>query len=144
MANRQKGEISIDVGGTSYTMALTVDAMCQLEDLFSTPQKAMTFQQVIELADGGSIKHLRGLLWAALQLHHPELEIKDISPLVQSAGGIKVFVATFMRLAKESFADPQDVEALGIKPDANPPQAPGGKRTRTTGAGSTSMPGASV
>jgi hypothetical protein len=142
MANRQKGEVSIEIDGETYTLALTLDAMCQLEDIFSTPQKVMTFQEVIDLADKGSTKHLRALIWAALQLHHPDLALADVSPLVQKAGGIAVFSLTFLRLAKETFADPVDLEALGVKAGANPPQASGAKRSRGTGARSISAPGA--
>jgi hypothetical protein len=138
MANRQKGEVSIDVDGTTYTLALTVDAMVALEEMFSTPAKSVTFQDVITESDKGSIKHLRGLLWSLLQLHHPELGIKDISPLVQRAGGLGVFAAKFMELAKSAFADPADLEALGVKAGTNPPQAQAGKKIRGIGERSTS------
>lgn len=139
MANRHKGEVSIEVDGTVYTLALTIDAMVALEDLFSTP-KVMTFQEVIAEADRGSMKHLRALIWASLQLHHPALEVKDISPLVHAAGGLSVFSVKFMELAKASFADPKDLEALGIKAGANPRRAQGDIRTRGIGAVSTSTP----
>lgn len=142
MANKHKGEIDIEVGDKTYTLALTLDAMCQLEDKFSTPDRPVTFQEVIELADGGSLRHLRALIWAALQLHHKDMSIQDISPMVHEAGGIFQFSMAFIRLAKESFADPKDLEGLGVKAGQNPRRAQGGKRIRGTGAASTSAPGA--
>jgi hypothetical protein len=144
MANRQKGEVSMEIAGTSYTLALTIDAMCQLEDLFSTPAKAALFQEVVALADRGSMRHLRGLIWVCLQKYHPDLALTDVSDLVHQAGGLGVFGQKLMELTKEAFADPKDMEELGIKPSANPPRAPGGKTTRTTGAVSTSTPAASA
>ena len=44
MANRQNGEVSIDVDGTQYTLAMTIDSMVALEEMFSTPTQMVTFQ----------------------------------------------------------------------------------------------------
>lgn len=143
MANRENGEVSIQVGDKTYTMALTLDAMVALEDMFSTPQKVVTFQDVAEAADRGSVKHLRAMLWAVLQLHHPELTIKEISPLVQAAGGIRKMQSKFIELGKASTADPLDLDALGIATGKNPPPAQATKKaTNGTGGGSISAPGA--
>ena len=144
MGNRHKGEVSIEIDGEVYTMALTVDAMVALEDQFSTTQKFVTFQEVLAQADRGSVKAIRALLWAALQLHHPGIEMKDISPLVHAAGGLNVMTEKFTKLARESFADPNDLEALGVKAGANPPQAQADKTNRGTGARSSSRPAVSA
>jgi len=144
MANRHKGEVSIEVDGRDYTMALTIDAMVALEDMFSTPQKSVTFQEVLLMGDRGSVKALRALIWASLQLHHPEIQIKDISGLVQAGGGLDVFAEKFVTLAKATFADPKDLEALGVKATANPPQAQAATPTRGTGGRSTSARAAKV
>lgn len=140
MANRQNGEVSIEIDGKTYTLALTIDAMVALEDAFSTPTKPMTFQEVIDRSDAGSIKHLRGLLWAVLQAHHPAITIKDVSPLVQKAGGLGAITLKLMELAKSTQVDPKDLEALGIKSGANPPQAQDDDKTSGTGGNSTSAP----
>lgn len=137
MANRHKGEVSLDVDGTVYTMALTLDAMVALEDMFSTPDKAVTFDEVITRMEGGSARHLRGVLWAVLQLHHRELSVADVSPLVQAAGGINVLTAKFMELVKATQPDKQDLAALGVAA-GNPPAAQGDGKSRGTTARSTS------
>ncbi len=144
MANRQNGEVSIEIDGKSYTMALTLDAMVAVEDLFSTAQKSVTFQEVTEGADRGSAKHLRGLLWASLVTHHPDLDVKDVSALVQKAGGLAVFTMKLMELAKSTIADPKDLEALGVAPSANPPRAQAATKTRGTGERSISTPDGSA
>ena len=144
MANRHKGEVTIDVEGTAYTLALTIDAMVALEDQFSTPQKLVTFQEILGLADRGSVKAMRALIWAALQRHHPTITLTDVSDLVQRAGGLAAFVQTFSALAKVSFADPKDLEALGVPTGANPPRAQGGTPIRGTGGRSTSTPAVSA
>lgn len=142
MANRQNGEVSITIDGKVYTMAMTIDAMVALEEMFSTPQKDMTFQEVSDLCERGSMKHLRAMLWATLQGHHPEFEIKDVSGLVQAAGGLGVFTIKLMEMAKATQPDQKDLAALGIRADANPPQAQAAKQTRTSGGRSTSARGA--
>jgi hypothetical protein len=126
MANPHKGEVSLDIDGTTYTLALTIDSMVALEEAFSTPTKEVTFQEVMAAADRGSIKHLRAFLWAALMDHHPTMTIKDISPLVQKAGGIAVITMKLMELAKESAADTQDLAVLGV--NQNQKKAQGKKR----------------
>lgn len=140
MANRQNGEVSITIDGTVYTMAMTIDAMVALEEMFSTPQKTVTFQDVSDMCERGSMTHLRGMLWAVLQGHHPEVQIKDVSRLVQAAGGLGVFTVKLMQMAKATQPDQQDLAALGIKADANPRQAQAAKATRGSGGRSTSAP----
>jgi len=135
MANRQNGEVSITIDDTVYTMAMTLDAMVALEEMFN-----LTFQEVSDQCERGSMKHLRAMLWAVLQGHHPDLQIKDVSRLVQAAGGLGVFTLKLMELAKATQPDQKDLKALGIKPDANPPQAQAARPTRGIGARSTSAP----
>lgn len=143
-AKRQNGEVSVEIDGKTYVLAMTIDSMVALEELFSTPAKSMTFQDVIDRSDKGSITHLRGLLWSVLQTHHPDVGIKDVSVLVQNAGGLGAITVKLMELAKATQADPKDLEALGVKPDANPPQAQDDGKTSGTGEGSTSSLVASV
>jgi len=140
MANRQNGEVSIEIDGKTYTLAMTIDSMVALEDLFSTGDTTVTFQDVIDRSDRGSMKHLRGLLWSVLQEHHPEVAITDVSRLVQKAGGLGAITVKLMELAKGTQADPKDLEALGVKPEKNPPPAQDGGKTSGTGADSTSEP----
>jgi hypothetical protein len=116
MANAEKGEVSLVIGDDTYTLALTIDSMVALEEAFSTPTKAVTFQDVMAAADRGSITHLRAFLWAALIEHHPSMTIKDISPLVQKAGGVAAITMKLMELAKRSAADADDLAVLGVDP----------------------------
>lgn len=121
MANREKGEVSMEIDGTQYTFVLTVDAMVALEDMFSTPQRETTFQQVMQRVQAGSVKHCRGLIWASLQEHHPEMTLKDVSAMIQAAGGIFAFSDKLEQLAVSATPDSKDLQELGVKP--NPPKA---------------------
>lgn len=138
MANRQNGEVSVEIDGKQYTLAMTINAMVALEDMFSTPTQSVTFQQVSEKADAGSIRHLRAILWAVLQRYHSDVTIEQVSDLVQEAGGIAVFTVKLLEMAKATMPAPEDLAALGIKSTANPQPAQVAKPTRGTGARSTS------
>lgn len=141
MANKEKGEVSIVAGGATYRLAITLDAMVALEEMFSTPTAPVTFQQVVDRSDAGSMKHTRALVWAALQVNEPPPDIGDVSRIVEAAGGLGAFTTALLKLAKAIMPDPKDLEALGIKP--NPRTAQAGKKTGT-GATSISTPVASA
>lgn len=143
MANREKGQVSIDIDGTLYVMALTLDAMVALEEMFSKPNAPVTFQQVVDRSDAGSMTHTRGLIWAALQVNEPAPTIGQVSALVERAGGLGAFAVALVKVAKAITPDAKDLEALGVK--ANPPKAQSGRRTAGgIGAASTSTPVASA
>lgn len=136
MANAERGEVSLTLDGKVYTLALSLNAMVALEELFSTPEKLMTFEEVSALADKGSIKHVRALIWSVFQDYHPEVTLTGVSKLVTAAGGLGVLTVKLAELAKASTPDPKDLKKLGVK--ANPP---GARAARSgTGEGSTSRP----
>lgn len=132
MANRERGEVSLQIGERTYTLALTIDAMVSLEEMFSTPEKAMTFTEIMALADKGSMKHLRGLIWAVLQAHHPEIEVSQVSALVAESGGIPGMYAKLQQLSGAAAPDARDLNELGVKPP-NPPRAQVGRKAGTGG-----------
>lgn len=139
----KQDQVTIDIGGTPYRMAMTLDAMVALEEMFSKPGSPMTFQQVVERSDAGSMTHTRGLIWATLQANEPPPDIKQVGTLVERAGGLAVFTLALMKLAKSLEPDKKDLEALGIK--GNPPEARAGRKTAAgTGGRSSSTPVASV
>lgn len=144
MANREKGQVSIDIGGKPYLMAITLDAMVAVEEMFSKPgAPPVTFQQVVDRSDAGSMTHTRALIWASLLVNNPAPTIKEVGGLVEAAGGLGPFTVALVKVAKAIAPDAKDLEALGIK--ANPPAAQAGrKRASGTGAGSTSTPVASA
>lgn len=142
MANRELGELSMDIGGDTYTMSLTIDAMVALEELFSTPDKPMFFGEIAALAERGSMKHIRGMIWAVFQEHHPDLRLKDIGKLVAKGGGLLRFNQQLAALAEVSKPDPKDLSSLGVR---NPPAAQAERKaSRGTGARSTSTHDASA
>jgi hypothetical protein len=130
MANPHKGEISVDLEGQTYTLALTLNAMVDVEALFG-----LSFDEVISLAaTKGSATHLRALVWAMLRKHHPTITLEQAGDLVTGAN-LGHLSRTIARVVTASSPDPKDVPAAPSHPTSARPVKGG------TGASSISPPG---
>ena len=130
MANREKGEVSITIDGTPYTLYLDLNAMALLEDYFSTDKRPVTFDEVVERLNAGSIRHIRAFFWAALQFHHPAITVMQAGDLIQRGGGLAAFGNQLMALTTSTQPDQEDLQALGVDPKANPRKAQAARRVR--------------
>jgi hypothetical protein len=138
MANRQKGEVNLVVDGRTFTLVLDIDAMCALEEHFSTPSHDATWDEIAAKVNKGSVRVVRALIWAMLQRHHPDLSVLDAGHLMNDAGGI-VGLARVLKVAMESATpDPEDIKALGAG-KANPQQAQAGKKSKHAASGVSSI-----
>lgn len=79
MANRVKGEATLQVGDDRYTAILDMNALCELEDV--TGQDAMTVLSRIETGTGKA-KDMRAFLWATLQCHHEGIDIRTAGDIL--------------------------------------------------------------
>jgi len=140
MANRERGEVMLEVGGQTYVLALTTNAMCELEDQLSTPEQTVTFLDVLQQVSRRSVRAVRALTWAALREHHPTMNVKDAGNLIQAAGGLIAFMPTAELIIQTAQPDREDVEAAATV-NGRPLKA---RTARGTGAISTSSPAASA
>jgi hypothetical protein len=136
MANRERGEVALEVGGQQYTLVLTTNAMCELEDLLSTPDKDVTFPEVVTKAARLSIRAMRALVWAAARERHPEMTLAQAGALIYAAGGVIGFKPTMDKIIDSAQPDKADVETSEVE-GKRPPKA---QATRGTGGNSTSKP----
>jgi hypothetical protein len=120
MANRERGEVSLKAGDKTYTLVLDIDAMCALEDLFSTPEQEVSFPEVLAKVQRDSTRHLRAFLWALLQRHHPEIGIGQISELVEQAGGLEGLRDSFGAISESAKPDPKHMKASGARASKRP------------------------
>lgn len=139
MSNTHRGRVSVEVNGQSYTLAASINALCELEDLLSTPEAPVTFQQVLAKAAAGSMKHARALYWALLRDGHPDMTLADVGNWMTSAG--PALEGVFESVMQSSRPEAADVKALGM--DKRPRRARAGL-VNGTGGNSKSRPGASV
>lgn len=142
MANRERGEFDITIGDTTYTLVVDTDAMVALEDLFTTPSKDVTFDEVVRMANKGKVKATRAFVWASFLRYQPEMTMQTVNDLIQAAGGLGKFSLYLQKLAAATVPDLEDIKALGAE-TPNPPMAQAKKR-RGTGDPFTSMHGVSA
>lgn len=97
MANPHTGERSFEVGGATYTLRFTVNALCELEDAVGSSVSELG----AALADPtrARVKLMRALLWAGLRDRHPQLTIEDAGALLDDGGAQRI-----MPLVAEAFS----------------------------------------
>jgi hypothetical protein len=130
MANRERGEMRLVAGDVEYTLFLTTNAACDLED-----RSGKTLDQLSTALHRGSISALRWLLWGALQEHHRDTVKKpeDVGRLVDAAGGIAAAVAqmtAFLALNAPP-EEPAENGSGSARPPDPPPAASGDGSTAT-------------
>lgn len=85
MANREQGEVGVEVAGRRYTLRPSFDAICELEGLVDK-----SFEDVVSEIKAGRFSGLRAVIWCLLQDQHgAEIKtLKDASRWIEKAGGI--------------------------------------------------------
>ncbi len=124
MANLHKGEVSIELEGRIYTLHAGINALADVEGVFSTTDKRVTFQEVVQHALNGSVSHIRGLLWAMLRRNHRDMSLVDVGDLIDRVGLLAID-QKFEEVLRSVVPDAKDLEALGVA-QSNPPKAQAG------------------
>lgn len=137
--NREKGDVPLVVGDVTYILRACTEAMVALEDLFSTPEREMTFFEVVERINKGSIRYVRGALWAMLRHHHPSLTLADVGELIDKVG-LAAVNAQLAATTQSATPDAKDLEAAGVPAGGKVRPVNHKARRAGTGAGSTSTP----
>lgn len=94
MANKERGEWTLVAGESRYSLRLTTNACCELEEF-----SGRVFDEIQLRANRGSLVNLRLLLWASLREHHSELATADkdglarIGQVIDAAGGLTGLMA---------------------------------------------------
>jgi uncharacterized protein HemX len=137
MANREKGEISIEIGGKPYTLVLNTNALVELQDVLSTPKALATIDEIYARVNQGSLRHVRAMVWAALRKYHSDLTLESVGELIDAAGGFVGMNALLESVQQASAPEAADVAEL--RQGVNPPKARAAKKKRGTGDVFTSM-----
>ena len=104
----------------------------------SKPVTDVSFDRVLAKVNNGHVKHIRAVVWAALQRHHPAVTIEQAGDLIQEAGGLSAFGDQLMALATQGMPDPADAAELSEGTTANPQTAQARTRTKRDGVNSSS------
>jgi len=110
MSNKYRGEVALSIDGATYTLCFTVNALCSLEDVLD--------KSITEIIGGLSdinklrLKTMRALLWAGLNVKHPEINIEAAGELIAKGSAVDVMTKVFEAIR---LAFPQ--EAKGAEPN---------------------------
>ncbi len=121
LANAERGEVALDVGGKSFTLKLTTNAAATLQTRYKK-----SLGQLLNDIGGLDVIAIRGIFWCLLQKHHAK-EFKteeQVGDFIDDAGGLKVVMEAIER-------------SLVLNNDPNPPTA---QEATGTSDGSTSTP----
>jgi hypothetical protein len=122
MANTERGEMRLVSGDQEYTLFLTTNAACDLED-----RSGRTLDQLTAALQRGSISALRWLLWGALQDRHRDtVKVpEDVGRIIDGAGGIVGALAQMTAfLALNAPPEPEANANGNGSGSARPPETP--------------------
>lgn len=108
MANREKGESSLEVGGKTYTLVIGLDEICQLEELVSRDGRDYTIQEILNLCQRGSLRFVRAILWASMVRKQPRITLSDVSVIIQELGGMQRAFEVMGEVFRSMQPDPED------------------------------------
>lgn len=88
MANPHRGQVPLVAGEATYTLSMSINAMCALEDHLQRPIGEIMLEMYAVQANPGrlSMKLPRAVLWAALQDHHGEIDEAGAGNIIGEAG----------------------------------------------------------
>lgn len=123
MANPHRGQVPLAAGGVTYTLSMSINAMCVLEAHLKKPIGEILLEMYAVQANPArlSLTLSRAVLWASLQDHHGDIDLVSAGDLVGEVGLPKAFAAV-TEAVKMAFPEQGAGKA---KADARPPKAAG-------------------
>ncbi len=106
MGNPLRGEVSLEAAGKTYTMHMSVNALCVLEGEIGKTAPEI-FAELDTRREKVSVTRIRAILWAALTDHHPELTQKEAGKIIGEAGGIVTVLGKLAEAIAAAFPPPE-------------------------------------
>lgn len=106
MANPVRGEVDFIAGGKTYTMKLGHNARATAEGLLGGRQVWINFSDPETI----TTETIRGVLYASLMQHHPDLSLFDVGDMMDEVGD--EYVAEKLQEAAEA-ANPKPSGGTG-------------------------------
>ena len=83
MGNSARGEHAIEIDGAEYTLRMSINAICELEDRADRPIEQIGSR--LTNGDAG-VRDIRLLWWAALRDHHADVDLRGAGVLIEAIG----------------------------------------------------------
>ncbi len=134
MANRERGEVAVTVGGKEYTLVLKLNEMVALETVLSTPDQRVRMPEVWQEVMQDNQTYCRAVIWASLRKHHKGMTLEQVGELIDQAdNGVSDFIIPLLVLKASMLPDVEDQKTMAA---TDSPQTP--HQNRGTGAAATS------
>jgi len=97
MANPHRGEVDIEIGGETWTLRLTLNAMCEIEE--QTGKGLPEIVNILQHGKAGGFSGMRAIVCAAARSNLPDLtpemigEMIDISDMQKIGHAINQLVS---------------------------------------------------
>lgn len=115
-ANPQKGEMQVEIGGRTYVLVMTFNALLRVQQLFNRAGVMPTADSIVRAANNGDLESMRALFWALLLRHQPDLTVEQVGDLIDEAGGVEAVNELIDRAHAASAPDPKDIAELAPHP----------------------------
>jgi len=122
MGNPERAEQTVEIDGEAYRLQLSINAMCEVEDLLNAgiprgdPRRIGFNAYVKQFLPAMEWKDVRLVVWAALREHHPDMTIGRAGWLMDRVGWHESTLI-MLSLFPGSQPDEADLRALGIPPE---------------------------
>ncbi len=128
-------EFTLPLGGREYRFRFGLREVIELQERLIIGPIVPTIREIHLGILAGRLRYQRVLIWAGLRQFHPELTEEAVTELMASATRAELGEVLFA-FGYSVTPDPNDLEALGVDPTANPQTA----QNETIGAASISAP----
>jgi hypothetical protein len=98
MANPHRGEVELKAGEKTFTLAFTINSVCELETALDKPLMDI-------VSDMGRLTTIRAVLWAGLR-HHHKMTLEAAGDVMQEAGAPATAEAINVALSR-AFPQPE-------------------------------------
>ena len=143
-ANPERGEVDLDIAGTTYTLALGMGALRQIQAAVRVSGGRRTFKDVVEGASSGDVEDIVVLVWGALRRHHDDVTVDQVDDLIDALGGIRAFPRVLQTLNELLlYTAPDAVDQGQVKKTNGRADPPSAETAGMTGIPSTSRRGKS-
>lgn len=142
MANKQRGEVTLELAGEKYTLRPSFEAICELEDLLD-----IGIMEIVTILHSGNVrlKFIAAIAWAGMWGYDKDNAppFKDVGEMIMQEGITNVITQSnedggvLVNFLLNSVSDGTSVEATGNKSGNGKVETGKKKKGRQKGSAST-------
>lgn len=116
MVNRARGEVSVEIGGKAYTLAMTLGALAELEDAFGADGFEAVFDATFAKLGAKSVSKFISAVAAGNRVEIPTDDIADMMPSDAIAVVQRIIEASGMVERRAAEGDAAGADPLPMAP----------------------------